>query len=258
MPRPIPFSEADARAAIAAAKCWADALRFLGYSVKGSNYKTLRRHVERWNIPTDHFDPNVGRRRASLTRQVPLGEVLVENSTYPRGLVKYRLLALGIKLPLCELCGQGEEWNGRRMSLVLDHVNGVANDHRLENLRMVCPNCAATFDTHCGRNLPRRGSVQPVATPSRLSPSITAIARDRCFGPHQSRRTMRGEAKARSVARPSVRRTSSCLLRSKPRASSPWVASTACRTTPYGSGCAGTSTSANVKQGRARHPRMRA
>jgi hypothetical protein len=37
------------------------------------------------------------------------------------------------------------------MSLILDHVNGVANDNRLENLRIVCPNCAATLDTHCGR-----------------------------------------------------------------------------------------------------------
>lgn len=41
------------------------------------------------------------------------------------------------------------------MSMILDHINGVANDHRLENLRIVCPNCAATLKTHCGRNLPR-------------------------------------------------------------------------------------------------------
>jgi hypothetical protein len=41
------------------------------------------------------------------------------------------------------------------MSLVLDHINGVSNDNQIENLRMVCPNCAATLDTHCGRNLPR-------------------------------------------------------------------------------------------------------
>lgn len=41
------------------------------------------------------------------------------------------------------------------MSLILDHVNGVSNDNRIENLRMVCGNCAATLDTHCGRNLPR-------------------------------------------------------------------------------------------------------
>jgi hypothetical protein len=41
------------------------------------------------------------------------------------------------------------------MSLVLDHINGVSNDNRLENLRIICPNCDATLDTHCGRNLPR-------------------------------------------------------------------------------------------------------
>ena len=41
------------------------------------------------------------------------------------------------------------------MALILDHVNGVGDDNRLENLRIVCPNCAATFDTHCGRNKPR-------------------------------------------------------------------------------------------------------
>lgn len=38
------------------------------------------------------------------------------------------------------------------MSLILDHINGVYNDNRLENLRIVCPNCNATLETHCGRH----------------------------------------------------------------------------------------------------------
>lgn len=42
-------------------------------------------------------------------------------------------------------------WNGRPMGLILDHINGVRDDHRMENLRIVCPNCAATLQTHCGR-----------------------------------------------------------------------------------------------------------
>ena len=86
---------------------------------------------------------------------MPLALVMVENSTYNRGNLKERLLAEGIKQPVCEMCGQGDVWNGRRMSLVLDHINGVHDDHRLENLRIVCPNCNATLETHCGRNLPR-------------------------------------------------------------------------------------------------------
>jgi hypothetical protein len=37
------------------------------------------------------------------------------------------------------------------MALILDHINGVPTDNRMENLRIVCPNCAATLETHCGR-----------------------------------------------------------------------------------------------------------
>jgi hypothetical protein len=86
----------------------------------------------------------------------PLKEVLVENSSYSRANLKRRLYSEGIKERRCELCGQDEEWNGARMSLILDHINGVAYDNRLENLRIVCANCAATLSTHCGRNKPLR------------------------------------------------------------------------------------------------------
>jgi hypothetical protein len=155
MPRRSPFTEADARAAIAASICWADALRVLGYQVKGANYRTLQKWVKRWNISTEHFDPDIGRKRAGKTQEIPLLDVLVEGSTYNRYNLKHRLVASGLLEPRCEMCGQGEIWCGRRMSLILDHINGVSNDNRIENLRMVCANCAATLDTHCGRNLPR-------------------------------------------------------------------------------------------------------
>ena len=150
-----PFSESDARAAVAESLSWSAALRALGYESKGHNIRTLQRWAKTWGISTDHFDPNAVRSLASAARARPLEEVMVENSTYPRGKLKRRLYAAALKQRVCELCGQGESWHGRRMTLVLDHINGVSNDHRLENLQIVCPNCAATLDTHCGRNIPQ-------------------------------------------------------------------------------------------------------
>ena len=51
----------------------------------------------------------------------------------------------------CSKCGINE-WNGKMLSLHLDHINGVNNDHRLENLRFLCPNCHSQTETYTGRN----------------------------------------------------------------------------------------------------------
>jgi hypothetical protein len=148
------YSEVEARRAVAESLSFAEALRRLGMRAAGGNHLTLKKYVELWKIPTDHFDPLFAQRRALGRREIkPLDAILVERSHYSRGSLKKRLYAAGLKQRTCELCGQGELWRGRRMALILDHVNGVATDHRLENLRIVCPNCAATLDTHCGRNL---------------------------------------------------------------------------------------------------------
>jgi hypothetical protein len=92
-----------------------------------------------------HAEARRGARRSRSSRSWCAGR------NYNRAQLKQRLYDSGLKPRACELCGQGEEWRGRRMALILDHISGVADDNRLENLRIVCPNCAATLDTHCGR-----------------------------------------------------------------------------------------------------------
>jgi hypothetical protein len=152
---PPRYAEDEARAAIAASRSYTEAVRRLGMCASGGGYLILKKYAALWSIPTDHFDPD-GARLAGLQaahrRATPLAELLVEGRFTQGARLKARLYEAGLKQPRCELCGQGEEWRGRRMSLILDHVNGVRSDNRLENLRIVCPNCNATLDTHCGRN----------------------------------------------------------------------------------------------------------
>ena len=149
MPR---YTEDEAREAVESSLTYSEVLRTLGLRPAGGNHKVLRHWLhDVWHISTDHFDQDHLLRERARRSMRTLDEVLVEHSTYSRATLKRRLYAAGLKERRCELCGQGERWQERHMSLILDHINGVADDNRLENLRIVCPNCNATLDTHCGR-----------------------------------------------------------------------------------------------------------
>ena len=83
------------------------------------------------------------------SKTIPLVEILRGmHSQYQTLLLKRRLIKEGIKSDVCEGCG----FTGGKCALTLDHINGVGNDHRLENLRILCPNCHAATDTFAGRN----------------------------------------------------------------------------------------------------------
>lgn len=155
--RRLSYSEEQARKAIAASYSWAESLRKLDLCPSGGAWRVLRKHAQMWGISTDHFDPTRSREEQG-TKKLPLEDLLVENSSCSRQNLKRRLFQEGLKEPRCEMCGQDEFWRGERMAMILDHINGVRNDNRIGNLRIVCPNCAATLPTHCGRKnrLPRR------------------------------------------------------------------------------------------------------
>ena len=152
---PPRYSEDQAREAIAASLSWTEALRRLDMCPSGGGYKILQKYAALWSISTEHFDPWAANRdalRRARKQRTPLEELLVEGTHVRSAGLKERLYEAGLKQRRCENCGQGEIWQGRRISLVLDHINGVRTDNRLENLRVLCPNCNATLDTHCGRN----------------------------------------------------------------------------------------------------------
>jgi len=111
--------------------------------VAGHNYKTLRNRCQKLSIDMSKF---------SKSETFPLSQILKENSTYGIKELKQRLLKARLLENKCETCGLGPEWQGQFLTLELDHRNGVRNDHRLDNLRILCPNCHTQTPTYGGRN----------------------------------------------------------------------------------------------------------
>ena len=106
-------------------------------------------------LVTDHFTGsrwNVGARRKTTNYGTALSELLVKDSHYQSFKLKRRLFIAGIKMPACEFCGWREKAADGRISVELDHINGDHKDNRLENLRVLCPNCHSLQATHRGKN----------------------------------------------------------------------------------------------------------
>lgn len=78
--------------------------------------------------------------------------VFVENSSLARQHVKKRIRDQKLIDYRCGCCGIGPEWQGNPMPLILDHINGINNDNRLENLRFVCSNCDSQLPTYKSKN----------------------------------------------------------------------------------------------------------
>ena len=85
-------------------------------------------------------------------KKIDLIEILDgKHPTYQTLKLKNRLLKENILENKCSICGI-DEWQGKQISLQLDHIDGDNHNHRLENLRLVCPNCHSQTDTYCGKN----------------------------------------------------------------------------------------------------------
>ena len=119
----------------------------LGYSSRGGkNKKVIMSRLDKMNINvSDYFTLKINTLRDDE-------EIFQEDSTVARCVVKRRILQKNLIPYECAICGNKGEWMGKKLTLILDHINGISNDHRLHNLRFVCPNCDNQLDTYCGRN----------------------------------------------------------------------------------------------------------
>jgi len=128
------------------------------YYDEGHSYRECR---ERFGFCAEAWSKAVKRGELSArARCTPLPVLLATSRS--RHAVKRRLLQDGLLENVCQECGL-REWRDRPISMHIDHINGKNSDHRLENLRMLCPNCHSQTPTYGGKNAKRRRHLQDSA-----------------------------------------------------------------------------------------------
>jgi len=129
----------------------------LGLVPAGGNYKSVQNKIALYEPDIAHFTGaawNQGVRYRAFDKYPELSELLVLGSTYQSYKLKNRLLKADLLKLACSSCGLSQ-WLQKLIPLELDHINGVNNDNRIENMRLLCPSCHALTATYKSKNQKR-------------------------------------------------------------------------------------------------------
>ena len=148
------WSEKQLKNAVKNSKSYRNVIIILGLRPTGGNYDQVKKYIKEYNLSTKHFTGKLWSKGLKIPFRpfIDLKDILVKNSTYQSFKLKKRLFSVKLKKPKCEECGWAQVSIDGRLPLELDHINGDRHDNRIENLRILCPNCHSLQITHRGKN----------------------------------------------------------------------------------------------------------
>ena len=109
------------------------------------HFNTLKRVAEKFGC----YKPNKGLKgvKKPIDPKIQLKEILEgKHPTFQTYKLKIRLLKEGIFKNECSICGL-DSWLEKPLMIELDHIDGDSHNHKIDNLRMLCPNCHSQTQT---------------------------------------------------------------------------------------------------------------
>ena len=134
------------REVVAESKTYSETLRKLGLNPFGSNPKTLKKYINKYNIDISHFNA----KEVMLPKPRVFASELFSRKTATASLRRC-ILRENLLEYKCAICGISH-WQNQKLSLNLDHIDGDRSNNKLENLRWLCPNCDSLQKTYKGKN----------------------------------------------------------------------------------------------------------
>ena len=153
MPKKRSWTEKELKDAVKNSKSLRQVLKKLNLREAGGNYDQVKKYIKEYDLDSGHFTGKAWNRgmRGIGRPRLSLDAILVKGSAFQSFKLKSRLFKAGLKPQYCEQCNWAERTYDGYLPLELDHINGNRHDNRLNNLRVLCPNCHSLTDNHRGR-----------------------------------------------------------------------------------------------------------
>lgn len=154
------YSIDQLKTAVKLAECWTDVCRSLNITVCTFNFKRIQKLCFENKISFNHFNIKRAMRRGK--KEWMVDDVYTINSKFARCSLRRRVIKDNFIDYKCSKCFNDGTWYNEKLTLEIEHINGINDDNRKENLTWLCPNCHSQTSTF--RNSSNRKRVYELST----------------------------------------------------------------------------------------------